>query len=297
MVRLAHLINPVPVGPQSDLYYAQPLVAESLRIARRLSAEQIDIQLLSAGFADEAAAVPDGFTATAPLERSILDCGAFRRPRRLPLLADLIDRLVSSAPDAEYLIYTNADIIVKPYFYAFIAAAIADGHQAFVINRLTIPKGEYQVGDYPRLCAMVGTPHPGYDCFVFRRDAAVNYQLFEIAVGAPQIDLALAVNMYMHAQRRTQFHGLDLTFHLGNDRVWDDPLLHDYEHHNGRELLKVLTHYNMREHPWQDSFFQRHRWGYDPAWIGRARPVSLLERLRRLRRSIGRRIAGDPPRR
>ena len=293
VLRLAHLINPVAVGPQSDLYAAQPLAAESMRTARLTASSMADITLLAAGYPDEAALVPAGFRATAPLARSILDCGTFRRPRKLPLLGDLITRLIEAAPDAEYLIYTNADIILKPHFYQFVAATVAAGYDAFVINRLTIAKGDYQVSDYPQLCAQIGVPHPGYDCFVFRRDAALNYHLFDIALGVPQIDLALAVNLYFNAERRAQFHGLDLTFHLGNDRVWDDPQLHDYEHHNGRELLKVLAHYGLKEHPYQDAFFLRHRWGYDPAWVGRRRPLGLRERLRRVRRRFGRWIAGD----
>src|SRR5712692_535207 len=109
MIKLAHLVNPVIVPPTSDLYVAQPITFESMRVAREFARDQVQVTLLSAQFPEDCAMVPPFFHGTRDLNRSILDLRNFRVCRKLPLLKDLLDRLYEES-DADYLIYTNVDI-------------------------------------------------------------------------------------------------------------------------------------------------------------------------------------------
>ena len=170
MLRLAHLINPVAVDARSDLFIAQPITFETVpsrgglfRLRRRRGSVRPPIPRGSSGRAR-------GLRRTADLTRSILDFGRFKTRRKLPLVRDLFDRL-HAVSDAEYMIYTNVDIALMPSFYVSVAALIAQGYDAFVINRRTISKAFTRIDELPLMYAQLGEPHPGHDCFVWRRDA------------------------------------------------------------------------------------------------------------------------------
>ena len=127
MRTIAHIINPVIVQPTSDLYVAQPVTFETMRVARDFARGKVGVQLLSTQYPEDRAFVPDGFTATPDLERSVLDLASFGIKRKLPLLRDIVARLYEAAPEAEYLIYTNNDIALMPYFYLAVNALIDSG--------------------------------------------------------------------------------------------------------------------------------------------------------------------------
>src|SRR5262245_53374150 len=110
--RYAHIVNPVIVGQDRDLFVAQPITFHTMSIAQRFANDsgKLEVTLYSAHFPEDVALVPSGFVHTRPLERSVTDVGEFRVPRKLPLLHDILGRLYESAIDADYLIYTNVDI-------------------------------------------------------------------------------------------------------------------------------------------------------------------------------------------
>src|SRR5690606_36848021 len=132
-----HILNPVVAGRASDLTVAQPITFEAMRVERAFCGRPDRVTLMTAQFAEDRPACPDDFTAAPDLSRSILDLGTFAKPRRLPLLRDILDAAVH-ASDAQYLIYTNVDIAVLPGFYQAVDQLIVAGHDALVINRRTI---------------------------------------------------------------------------------------------------------------------------------------------------------------
>lgn len=239
--KLAHIINPVAACEKSELSFAQPITFESMRIARQFARELVDVQLFSAHFPEDRSVVPADFVHTAELERSVLDFGSFHRPRKLPLIADILDRLYQAA-DAEYLIYTNVDIGLQPHFYLAVNRLIDQGFDAFVVNRRTVAGHYRQVSELPLIYADIGKKHEGYDCFVFKRAAYPAYRLGAICLGIPRVGRALLWNLYAHARCFREFRRLHLTFHIGpgNDGAWQGAALADYREHNIREALKVL---------------------------------------------------------
>lgn len=236
---VAHMVNPVAVGPTSDLHTAQPITFESLRRARDFSAGDVDVTLLTSHFPEDAEAAPPDFAGTPHLERSVCDLGTFRQPRRLPLLRDLLDRLYA-ATNAEWLIYSNVDIAVVPYFYEAVTMLIEQGHDAVVINRRTIPDTYREPSQLPLMYAEAGQPHPGHDCFVFRREWYPDFRLENVCIGVNWVGRVLLWNLCLHAKQFKEFTDLHLTFHIGNDKVWKDAEYDDYRAFNAGEAKAVL---------------------------------------------------------
>ena len=114
--RFAHIINPVIVPSSSDLFVAQPITFESIRIAKKLAMDDIDVSVYTAQFPEDQSIIPSWFEKTPDLTRSALDFVQSRKQRKLPLIGDILERLHQAA-DADYLIYSNVDISVQPFFY------------------------------------------------------------------------------------------------------------------------------------------------------------------------------------
>jgi hypothetical protein len=68
---------------------------------------------------------------------------------------------------------------------------IGEGYDAFVINRRDIPGIYSSVTDIPLMYAEIGTPHKGYDCFVFKRELHPKFKLGAVHVGSAGIGRCL----------------------------------------------------------------------------------------------------------
>jgi hypothetical protein len=202
---IGHIINPVIVDKSSDLYRAQPITFETMRIARDLALDLVEVSLLTAEYPEDRALVPEWFQPTPDLERSILDIGTFRKERRLPLLVDILNRLYTAAPDADYLIYTNVDIGLMPYFYTAVKHMTEIGYDAFVINRRTIGKEHYDVQKLDLMYCEIGEKHPGYDCFVFKKSLYPTFKLGTACVGAAGKILPSMICMNITRKSYTRF--------------------------------------------------------------------------------------------
>jgi hypothetical protein len=238
--KIAHIVNPVVVGPASDLYWAQPITFETMRIARSFAAGRVEVELIATQYPEDAALVPDDFRRTPELERSVQDIGRFKLWRKYPLLRDVLDRLYQ-ATDAEYLVFSNVDICVMPHFYLAVNALIDAGRQAFVINRRTISDRYKSVAEVPLMYGEVGAKHEGHDCFVFRRDAYPSYRVADVCIGIPYVGRALIWNLFLHAERFEELTDHHYTFHIGagNERTLGEDDYQDYRSHNRGEAAKA----------------------------------------------------------
>lgn len=245
MRKIAHIVNPVIVNKSSDLFGAQPVTFETMRTARNFARGQVQVAHFSAQYAEDRPLVPDDFQVTPDLERSVLDFGTFQQKRRLPLIKDILDRLYE-ASDADYLIYTNVDIALMPYFYVAVDRIIEDGYQAFVINRRTISEQYSHLDQLYLMFSQVGVKHPGYDCFVFDRTLYPEYKLGAACIGANWIGRVLITNLICHSKKFKAFEDLHLSFHIGDERSWKASTFQDYDKHNEDELHKILLEYKAR---------------------------------------------------
>jgi hypothetical protein len=261
----SHLVHPVRVDKDSDLVIAQPITFESMRVAREFAEGAVDVNLLAIQYLDEAPLpLPECFARLPGLDRSVGDCKAFRFPRKLALIADLLEALYRASRDG-YLVYSNVDIALQPYFYLTLARIADQGYDAFVINRRTIQEHYERPEQLPLMYPELGDRHPGWDCFVFRRDLFPAFQLGDACIGSGWIGRVLLSNMACLAGKFKIFTDLHLTFHVGNRRPWRSDRFDDYIEHNQNECRKILLEFERKLGP------------LDRSWIP-GRFLNLLER-------------------
>lgn len=238
-MKLAHVVNLFDALEGSAAQLAQQVTVASMHAARRAGSTADLTQFAITSEAD-VGLVPAGFVALPPLTRTVLDVGTFAAPRPLPLLRDILDALYR-ASDADFFIYTNADIGVQTGFYTAVVDLIQAGFDGFVINRRTIDGRYTRVDQLPEMMAEPGQPHPGWDCFIFRRAVYPRFTLGDVCVGAGRMGLALLANLAAYSAAFREFTDRHLTFHLGDDRAWRDPAFADYDAHNTREVMAALA--------------------------------------------------------
>lgn len=265
-MKIAHVVNIFTPDYRSDLYVAQPITLASMRVAAEFAKEQVEVVLYSAHVKEDEMQVPGCFSHTAPLTRTVGDVASFAKTRKLPLIHDILAALYN-ATDADYLIYTNNDIILQPSFYQAVMQIIEKGHDAFIINRRRIPAIYNKVEDLPQIWAETGKKHPGFDCFVFKRDIFLQLQLGHICIGAPFFEVTLAHNLFCFARNFRLFDELHLTAHLGMEIMG---MRDEYYWHNRREFNRIIQflkpRLNIKHFPYADRpFFVRYiKWGLNP---------------------------------
>lgn len=237
-MRLIHIINPVKVGPSSDLFVAQPVTFESLKLAKQRT-NNLEVIQLTTQFPEDRSIIPGHLDKTKDLRRSVANLRSKELTRKLPYINDIIKRAYKKSEPGDYIIYSNVDIGVKPEFYNWIHNTIQKGTDAFVINRRTISDRFTSPAQLQEMFQEEGVRHPGYDCFVFRREIYKKMVLEKVCVGAVFIGLAIYLNMNLLSMNFEEFGDEHLTFHIGNDQVWRTSDNNPYAEHNKREFEKV----------------------------------------------------------
>lgn len=239
MISIAHALKVVRPTPGSEWEAIQRVTFESIRRAHAHAPQDVSIDLCVMAGPGETVTTPEGFRALTPLERFVTRVAPFRIQRPLPLLRDVLDRLYRET-DADYLLYTNADIALMPEFYAAVASYIRAGHDAVVINRRTIPKHLCSTERLAEAYSAQGTSHPGYDCFLFRRDLYERFVLGDVCLGVGHVDLPLICSMIAMSENFLLVTDRKLTFHFGDDRVWTRFGYREYRVHNDREAAAAV---------------------------------------------------------
>ncbi len=74
MISIGHIINPVNVGFESDLFKAQPITFSSMLNAKNYSENPENINQLIIGFDEDMDVFPKGFEQLPSLKRSVFGC-------------------------------------------------------------------------------------------------------------------------------------------------------------------------------------------------------------------------------
>ncbi len=238
MRKIAHIVNPFNAPESSDLFFAQPITFESMRLAKKKVEGKLEIELLCACFAEDSNIQPVGFNSTAFLTRSVLDCGDFQKEIKLPLIHDILERLYN-ASDADYLIYTNVDIGLYENFYEKVNEFIDAGHDAFIINRRRISEKYTRVDQLAEIYNEKGKKHPGFDCFVFHRSLFPKLRLEGICIGVPFIEITFSQNLFALANNFKLYDKEILTFHIGME-IFKKRAPREYFKYNQRAFWKSM---------------------------------------------------------
>lgn len=263
-MQFTHIVNPYSASADG-LDPIQKTTLQSLILASRSTDHKVT--LLSAQFTSDRSIVPEGIALTSDLSRSIRDVAGLSGAKELPFLADVLSRSVE-VPETEFVIYSNMDIIPGPSFYNAIGALIREQKcDALIVNRRRISA---TLIDQPELLfTETGLPHPGYDCFVFKKELLPLMSLGNCCVGAPGVGFLLAHNLFLLANKCVVVSNKQLTFHLGYDIIseWSGT---EVAQHQRVEIRKFLREkkglFRIEKFPGYNlPFFRRHfKWLLNP---------------------------------
>lgn len=227
MTNIAHIINPVKVNESSDLYNSQFITFASIENAKKYCNHRAEITICTTQFEEDKSIIPDSFTVLSNLAYSILDINKKLSGKKLPLIKDILLK-TNEVPNTDYIIYSNSDIALMPFFYDFVIEKIKEKHDAIIINRRRIPNKFNSKEQLPQMYAELGKSHPGFDCFIFKKELLSKFILGNICVGIPFLEVTLIHNIIAFAQNPLFVADKHLTFHIGmevmpkrdNDYYW-----------------------------------------------------------------------------
>lgn len=210
------------------------------------------ISLYTTQFEEDRSIIPTGFVQLSNLNRSVLDVNQRLQGKKLPLIKDIFAKL-KEAQQSEYVIFTNMDIGLMPFFYDTVFNYIAQGYDALVINRRRLVHTYTKVEDLPLMFADLGKSHPGFDCFVFKTELLEKFVLDDICVGISFLEAALIHNIFSFAQNPKYIPDAHLTFHIGMDVLV--PRKNEFYNHNRRCFFnhiqpKLKPHFDLKKFPY-----------------------------------------------
>ncbi len=236
-MKIAHIINPVKVPSSSDLYQAQPVTFKSMLKAKEYCAKSADIHQFAVCYEEDLDVVPNKINILPALSRSVLDVNHFKKERKLPLIGDIL-RPLMQIEEIDYVVYTNVDIALMPYFYEFVIQKIERGSDSIIVNRRVI---DSQSNDLSILFSQVGNPHPGYDCFIFRKELIEKFELGKACIGANWIGRVLIANLINFSSKLEIIKDAHLTFHIGEDGAWLKNDFSEFDLHNKNEAYLIIN--------------------------------------------------------
>jgi hypothetical protein len=229
-----HMLNLYPETGSS----VQASTVTSMQRAKAAYTGLVKLVCVQSG--EDADLTPAGFERSPDLGRTVADVVDFDVARPLPLLFDILERGATGAPEDAYLIYTNADICLRPAFYAGLAELIGHGFDAIVVNRRTVGAHFAAHPDAALLAAETGENHLGYDCFVFKRSLLARFTASHVCLGMAGVGMALLYNLVAHASQMLILTNVAMTYHFGNDADWQDARHAPLQDHNYCQFLRTL---------------------------------------------------------
>ena len=266
MTTFSHIINPVTREENAELFAAQQITFKSILKARSYSAEQ-NVKLYSVSFfGSDLESVPNDFTQLPKLNRRISNIAQTKKNN--PILSDILQSALANC-DSEYIVFTNLDIGLMPYFYEAISYYISLGHDAIIINRRRIKSRFNTVNNLEAIYAEAGKTHTGYDCFVIKKTVLQKFIFKNIAIGVPPAGNDVFYNIFAFAEKPVLFTEKHLTFHIGMElyKEWGDKEIYRHNYKEFYQLLKELKPNLKADHfPASDlGFFKRHfKWLMNP---------------------------------
>lgn len=246
-MKIAHIVNILEIQPKHEssyLHVAQPVTFKSMLDAKLQSKNPANIDLIAVKHKDENIECPEGFRMAPDLTRYCYDVfPELPKTRPLPLIGDIFDSL-NQISDAEYFVYTNIDIGLFPDFYDRICSIIEKHNYDFLtINREVMPQFiENELIDqhnFQKLFNIKGEHHPGWDCFIFKKDLLIKSNFGHIFLGYPPVGSVIRTSLRQNCNRKKYAKinsGDRFTFHIGKDRSWS---LDEFTVENCREAIRL----------------------------------------------------------
>ena len=247
-MKIAHIINPVLVNEDhpSYLYYTQPITFQSMfdsKIYSQNKNNNLSIELYSINYPEDNIIIPDYFIKLPFLINSTQIEYPNITNKKYPFLQDIFDYSLKYI-NADYYIFSNADIIVHFNFYNFIYKKIIKyNYDSLIINRRdNIPKFINNIRltkDHLNLIfELNGENHPGRDCFIIHHDILQKIDMKKLFIARPPWGLILMNYLNKISKNFKFFKNEFITFHLGCDN--------NHNNSNKKEILTKLNYSNSK---------------------------------------------------
>jgi hypothetical protein len=267
LTHIVHIINPVKLHENSELGIVQPITFQSMLVAKQMTTA--NVQLVTTQYEEDKAIIPSEFRILSNLERSVLDVNPTLKKRKLPLIGDILAK-TKEVEQCDYIIFTNVDIALMPFFYDTVQQYIDKGHDAIVINRRRLSHEYSKVEELPMMYADLGKSHPGFDCFVIKKELLEHFVLGNICVGISFLEASLIHNLFSFAQHPLFVPDAHLTFHIGMDVLV--PRNNDFYRHNRNEFFnriqpQIKQYYSLKKFPYGTLPFPKRalKWMLNPS--------------------------------
>lgn len=280
-MKVAHIVNPIKDIDKPDLQYIQAITFVSMDNALRFyekDNQAIDYEIVTTQYPEDHISIPTHYRKLSDLERSVLDVDHQLKGKKLPLIHDIFQKALEET-ESDYIIYTNIDIALKPGFYDYVNQKINDGFDAIVINRRRINWVSGNAADADKdvinYYGQIGRSHPGFDCFVLKRELVEQMILKEICIGISFLETSIIHNIAAFAKNPTYIFDQDLTFHLGTE-VLVPRKANPFYWHNRNLFFKVIQpalkpHWTIENFPYgKENYFKRSiSWALNPSLFSR----------------------------
>ncbi len=240
MVSFSHIINPVSIEENVELFETQKLSFASILKAKNYN-DKIPIELFTVSAnSNSLDCVPVPFKQLPKLDRTISDL-VNKANKNYPILSDIF-KTAQTHCKSDYIIFTNLDIALMPYFYEAVNHYVSLDHDAIIINRRRIKNRFKNETTLEALYAEAGKDHTGYDTFIIKRDLLDKFIYKNIAIGVPPAGNDIFYNIFAFAQKPILFTEKHLTFHVGLDLVknWGNTAIVKHNYNEFHQLLKEL---------------------------------------------------------
>ena len=237
-MRFAHVINPVSVDKNNSsyLYYTQPITFESMYQSKMLienKNKNVYVDLYTINYEEDDEIIPDYLNKSTKTEYPKFS------KKKLPFIQDIFDS-INKYVNADYIIFTNSDIIVHNNFYQFIyKQIIKHNFDSMIINRRdNIPKfiNNIQLNKehLNLIFELSGEKHIGRDCFIIENSILKKINMKNMFIAHPPWGLILMKYLSKLGNNFKMLRSEFLTFHLGNDN-----------NHQSSNKLDELTKINI----------------------------------------------------
>lgn len=277
-MKIAHIINPFQPPLSSDLHFAQQVTFETIRRAIKETSGTMDIEVCCVTYPEDQSVIPNDFMALPYLQQSVLDKGSFKIPRKLPLIAEILN-VAFQRIEADFYIYSNIDISLYPDFYLKLYGYLNQGYDALMINRRRIQPLYHSLDDLDLILQQPGKSHPGFDCFVFHRSLYSKFYLADVCIGVPFFEISFSQNLFAYAKNLYWLRDINHTFHIGME-IFMHRQPKEYVDYNRQQyyqvIQKIFSDLDIHkipysEHPLLVRFF---KWGIHPCF-----PIRLMTEL------------------
>lgn len=255
-MKLIHLINPVKVAKNHELHTAQPITFTSMLKAKNY-AENADFEIVLATtqFEEDKEIIPNEFVQLSNLFQSAIEVNPNLKKRKLPLLNDILQK-TKEIENVDYIIYTNVDIGLMPFFYEAVSEYIKKGHDATIINKRRLNSEYNSTYQLTEIYADLGKSHPGFDCFIFDAKLLDKFILDDICVGVPFSGVSLLHNLIAFAENPKIVFDKHLTFHIGMNVLGfnkDEYYLHNKNSFFKKVQPRIKPFFDLKKFPYSEE--------------------------------------------